>query len=62
MKPIKPQKHVGEQSNNHDQVMTQIYKVLRRNVSYGRQVTGGYSTDNIDGNFAAVPAHGSCEH
>lgn len=62
MRPRKPSTH-AEGDHNHVEVLKDVYKVLRGNVSYGRKgwkpgdpnnTATGLVTDNIDGAWASV--------
>jgi hypothetical protein len=53
MRVRKPEKHFGEQ-NNHEQVLHDVYKALRGNISYGHRTQDGFAQDNIDGTLVQV--------
>lgn len=64
MRVRKPSKHLSG-SDNHGEVLKDVYKALRGNISYGRQgqnatvPQGGLVTDNIDGAFGSIADSGS---
>ena len=53
-------------TNNHEEVLSDVYKAMRGNISYGRQSepqnasnSTGIATDNIDGTFAKIASTGT---
>jgi hypothetical protein len=67
MQVRKPSKHIIGDGNNHEDVLGDVYKALRGNISYGKQgfneanPTLGIVTDNVDGNFGTTANSGTAD-
>lgn len=57
----KPQNTFSGDGNNHEDVLKDIYKALRRNISYGGPTQTGLQADNINGAFGTTANTGAAD-
>lgn len=67
MRVRKPSSHVAGEVNNHVEMIKDVYKALRGNISYGQQGFNANNIginlvpDNIDGNFGSIADTGPAD-